>query len=181
MNNPIADTELVNRTKRRDLMDSNQMTPVEGTVDISIPVDVLWEFFAQPYLWPDWNPCFFWVMNQTLEAGKQLIWAFQPIRRWYLYKMPAMAKIVELREKRRVTWEVSALPGFYALHAYSVEPTGKNRCRFGSWEKAMGWGFGLMKPFWLAHFRFVRDASLAGAGSLERRYRSQGILSPEMV
>jgi len=173
MDEQIADTDLVNARKRRKLLDSDEMKPVEGTVDLNIPAGDLWEFFEQSHRWPEWNPCFFWVMNRRLQAGRQLIWAFQPIRRWYLYKMPAIARIVELIPARRVTWEVSALPGFYALHAYTVEERGANQSRFGSWEKAMGWGFRLMKPFWIAHFTFVKDASLKGAQSLESEYRNR--------
>jgi hypothetical protein len=60
------------------------MTPVEGTVEIDVPVDVLWDFFVRAHLWPRWNRCFFWVWNRPLELGAQLVWAFQPIRWFYL-------------------------------------------------------------------------------------------------
>src|SRR5512132_4476889 len=78
------------------LAESGDMIPVHGTVDVDIPVGVLWEFFTRANLWPRWNKCFTWVHNRDLELGRQLIWSFEPIRPWYLYKMPAAAKIVEV-------------------------------------------------------------------------------------
>ena len=92
----------------------------------------------------------------------------RPIRRRYLYRMPAVAKIIECEPQRKVTWEVSA-PGFHARHSYLFEPLGPDSSRFGSWEVAEGRSYGLMRRFWLAHFRFVRDQSLAGACTLGER------------
>ena len=69
--------------------------------------------------WPSWNPCI-WrsrVRGGVLREGTTLIWAFNPIERRYLYKLPATAEIVELVECDRITWEVR-LPGFHALHSY---------------------------------------------------------------
>lgn len=162
--------------KKAELDASRDMEPVAGTVEVDIPVDTLWSTFARPKLWSRWNDCFFWARNDTLELGAQLIWAFQPIRWWYLYKMPAIARIVELEPREKVTWEVSALPGFYALHTYHVKPLGSGRSQFGSWEKAMGWNFRMMRGFWIAHFEFVKDASLEGAKKLERTYAATGKL-----
>ena len=54
----------------------------------------------------------YWVRNRDLVLGKQLIWIFQPIKWWYLYKMFAIAKIVEVEKEKKVTWEVTALPRF---------------------------------------------------------------------
>ncbi len=153
---------------------STEMEPVEGTVDINIPVSVLWECFAQPQLWPSWNKCFWGVYNKHLILGGNLLWGFEPIKWWYFYKLFAIAKIVELEENHKVTWEVSAFPGFYARHTYFIEDIGNNRSRFGSYEKAMGWSFRLMKGFWLAHFIFVKDKSLEGAAELEKLYQTKG-------
>ena len=62
------------------LAQSNDMTPVAGTVDVNIPIHELWEFFTHANWWSRWNKCFFWALNKDLVLGKQLIWAFQPIR-----------------------------------------------------------------------------------------------------
>jgi glyoxylase-like metal-dependent hydrolase (beta-lactamase superfamily II) len=168
-------------TRAEQLAGSSDMTPVHGTVDVDIPVDVLWRFFTQANLWPRWNSCFTWVHNRDLKLGRQLIWTFEPIRPWYLYKMPAMAKIVEVEPERKVTWEVTAFPGMYARHTYSVEDLGNGRTRFGSWEKGMGTGFRLTKWLWVPHFTFVKDRSLEGARYLESIYRSTGRLDQETV
>jgi glyoxylase-like metal-dependent hydrolase (beta-lactamase superfamily II) len=40
----------------------------------------------------------------------------------------------------------------------------------------MGWGFKLTKWFWLKHFTFVKDESLAGARELEQTYKQAGEL-----
>ncbi len=162
------------KSKEELLAESNDMAPVEGTVEVQIPVATLWESFTQANLWPRWNKCFFWAHNRNLILGQQLIWCFQPIRWWYLYKMPAIAKIVEVEERYKVTWEVTALPGFYARHTYHMEDLGGGRTRFGSWEKARGWSFRLMKWFWVPHFVFVKDRSLEGARFLEEVYRRTG-------
>lgn len=167
--------------KKDELLASQDMEPVAGTVEVDIPIETLWSCFAHPNHWKQWNSCFFWAMNKELVLGDQLVWAFQPIRKWYLYKMPAIAKIVELEPQKKVTWEVSALPGFYALHTYHMEHLGKGRSRFGSWEQAMGWNFRLMKRFWIAHFNFVKDESLRGAQHLEKIFKSTGSLSKQML
>lgn len=157
---------------------STDMAPTSGAVEVDVPVADLWDVFARPRGWPTWNRCFTWVLNSSLEIDSHLIWAFEPIRPEYLYRMPAIARIVELEPQRRVTWEVTAFPGMYARHSYHLEPVGEGRTRFGSWEKAMGPGFRLARGFWLAHFAFVRDGSLHGARRLESLYRSQGSMAP---
>jgi glyoxylase-like metal-dependent hydrolase (beta-lactamase superfamily II) len=150
-----------------ELAASTDMEPVHGTIDLDIPADTLWRAFDRPWLWPRWNECFFWVRNRRLRLGDRLVWCFEPIKAGYLYKMPAIARIVELEEGRKVTWEVTALPGFYARHSYTIEDLGNGRSRFGSWEKACGRGFRLTRGFWLRHFTFVKNRSLEGARALE--------------
>jgi hypothetical protein len=58
------------------------------------------------------------------------------------------------------------MPGFHARHAYWMEPLGPDRSRFGSWEVAEGPVYRLLRRFWVAHFAFVRDASVRGAAAL---------------
>ncbi len=100
---------------------STDMAPVQGTVEVDVPIGILWEAFRHANWWPRWNPCFFWARNKDLVAGRKLVWAFQPIKWWWLYKMFAIATIVEVEKERNVTWEVTALPGFYARHSYTLE------------------------------------------------------------
>ena len=141
--------------------------PIEGTTEVSMPAERMWEIFADVERWPEWNPCM-WrarVSDGELSQGATLRWAFNPIKPRYLYKLPASAEIAEFEAGRGVGWRVSA-PGFRALHRYSVEPLGPDRCTFGSWEVAEGPTYRALRRFWLAHFRFVRDASLAGARDL---------------
>jgi glyoxylase-like metal-dependent hydrolase (beta-lactamase superfamily II) len=168
-------------TNEQRLAASTDMEPVQGTVDVDVPIDIFWECFRSANFWPRWNKCFFWAHNRDLALGKQLIWAFQPIKPWYLYKMWAIAKIVELEKQRKVTWEVTAFPGMYARHTYHVEDLGNGRTRFGSWEKATGWGFNIIKKFWIAHFTFVKDRSLEGATTLANQYKQTGRLAPEAL
>jgi glyoxylase-like metal-dependent hydrolase (beta-lactamase superfamily II) len=157
------------------------MEPVQGTVEIDVPITTLWNCFARPDYWPRWNHCFFWVRNRDLRLGRQLIWAFEPIKPRYLYKLWSIARIVELEPFRKVTWEVTAFPGMYARHTYHVEDLGGGRTRFGSWEKAMGPGFRWIRRFWLAHFTFVKDASLQGALALSAVYGKNRRLDPETL
>jgi len=165
--------------RRKALAESNEMAPVQGTVDVDIPIANLWEAFTHANWWPRWNKCFFWMHNRSLVAGQKLLWAFQPIRWYYLYKMFAIANIVEVEEQRRVTWEVTAMPGFYARHTYHMEDLGNGRSRFGSWERAMGGQirFAPTRHFWIVHFTFVKDKSLDGAQALERIYKRDGGIS----
>lgn len=169
--------------KKAALLASTEMAPVQGTVDIDVPAPVLWETFARPDLWPRWNRCFFWARNRDLVLGRKLVWVFEPIRPWYLYKMSATAKIVELVPGRKVTWEVTVLPGFYARHTYHLEDLGEGRSRFGTWEQAMGAliRFAPTKAFWVAHFTFVKDRSLEGARSLEEIYKRDGAIKEESL
>jgi hypothetical protein len=159
--------------RKEALEHSVEMAPVQGTVEVDVPIAELWEAFAHADWWPRWNKCFFWAHNRGLVAGRKLIWAFQPIRWYYLYKMFAVANIVEVVNQSKVTWEVTTLPGFYARHTYHMEDLGNGRSRFGSWEQAMGaqLRFGPTRHFWIAHFTFVRDKSLEGASTLEAVYR----------
>ena len=155
---------------------SNDMPPVHGTVDIDVPADVLWQCFRNANLWPRWNPCMFWANNHDLVPGQKLIWAFEPLRWWYFYRLPGVANLIEVEENCKVTWEVVVLPGFYARHTYSIEDLGDGRSRFGSWEKAMGPMFRALKFFWVARFVFVKDQSLQGARTLEEVYKQSGTL-----
>jgi glyoxylase-like metal-dependent hydrolase (beta-lactamase superfamily II) len=169
---------VTDQEKAAKLAASTDMVPVQGTVDVDIPIETLWASFAHANFWPRWNNCFFWARNKDLVKGRHLIWTFQPIKPWLPYKMWAIANIVELVPQSKVTWEVTALPGFYARHTYHMEDLGNGRTRFGSWEQAMGWGFRLMSWFWLLHFPFVKDESLKGALRLEDQYKKTGMLDP---
>lgn len=149
-------------------MASDPDLPVEGTTEVALPVERLWEAFADVRGWPRWNPCMSWarITGGELKQGATLYWAFKPIRPRYLYRLPALARIVECEPAGKVTWEVSGFPGFHARHSYTFEALGPDRSRFGSWEVAEGPAFRALRGFWLAHFRFVRDESLAGARAL---------------
>ncbi len=163
-------------TPTEELMQSTDMEPVHGTVDVDIPADVLWECFRHARWWPRWNACMWWALNDDLVLGQQLIWAFEPLHWWYLYRLPGMATLVEVEPGRKVTWEVTVLPGLFARHSYTIEDLGNGRSRFGSWEQAMGPAFRALKFFWLAHFIFVKDESLKGAQRLEKIYQQAGVL-----
>jgi hypothetical protein len=152
---------------RRGTIEPAAPLPIEGFAEIPMPVGRLWDAFLDVERWPRWNPCI-WrarVRGGELHEGATLAWAFNPIKPRYLYKMPARAEIVELEPLDRVTWEV-AMPGFHALHSYRFADLGPERCRFGSWEVAEGGVYRATSRFWLAHFRYVCRASLAGADSL---------------
>jgi len=163
-----------NNSREQALAESTDMALVEGTVDVEVPIPTLWEAFTHADRWPRWNKCMLWVRNRDLVPGRQLLWAFRPIRRWYPYVLPAIAKIVEVEDGERVTWEITALPGLYARHTYHMKRLRGGRTRFGSWEKAMGRGFRLTRWFWIPHFVFVRDRSLEGARLLEEVYLREG-------
>ena len=144
--------------------------PVEGRIRLDRSVEEVWDSFADVGRWPSWNPSFFAasVRGGELKEGATLVWAFNPIRPWYLYKMPVVARVIECVPHERVTWEVR-LPGFHAHHSYVFERVSDRECEFGSWEVAEGAMFRSLRRFWLAHFRFVRDRSLEGAPGLARR------------
>lgn len=145
--------------------------PVEGSVEVAVPIRRLWEIFCDVADWPSWNGSF-WaarVGEGHLSNEARLVWAFNPIRPWYLYKLPAVAQIVEFDPERRVTWEVTTLPGFHARHSYVFEDLGNGRSTFGSWEVAEGLVYRWIRPFWLAHFRYVCRESLRGAATLAGR------------
>ena len=91
--------------------------PVEGYTTLDMPVERMWNIQLDVGRWRDWNTCFAcsaMIGGGPLELGGTLVFVFNPIQRRYWYKMPAVAKIVELVPCQRVTWEVK-LPGFHAL------------------------------------------------------------------
>ena len=154
------------RGRRGEIVPSPPL-PIEGSVEVEMPVERLWRLFLDVRGWPRWNPCM-WrsgVIGGELRLGATLVWAFNPIEPRYRYKMPAVAKVVELQPHDRVTWEAST-PGFHALHSYRFAALGDDRSRFGSWEVAEGRAYQATRRFWLAHFRFVCRESLAGALAL---------------
>ena len=95
------------RWKEHHAVASDPELPIEGHVEIPVPIDRLWEVFSDVGDWPTWNPCFWTahVRGERLERGAKLVWAFNPIKPWYLYKMPATARIVECVPGRKVTWD----------------------------------------------------------------------------
>jgi uncharacterized membrane protein len=141
--------------------------PIEGSVELQMPVERLWQVFLDVERWADWNPCISRarVKDGDLREGATLVWTFNPIKPRYPYKLPARAEIVEFERNDRVTWEVRA-PGFHALHSYRFAEVGPDSCRFGSWEVAQGPAYRALRRFWLAHFRYVCRESLAGAAAL---------------
>ena len=141
--------------------------PIAGSTEVALPVERVWAIFADVERWPDWNLCFrrSSVDGGELREGATLRFAFNPIRRGLLYRLPARAEIVEAVPNDRVTWEVDA-PGFHALHSYRFAALGDERSTFGSWEVAEGPTYRALRAFWLAHFRFVCRESLAGAREL---------------
>ena len=141
--------------------------PVRGWGEVDRSIDDVWNTFADVSGWAEWNPCIGWarITGGELRPGSRLIWVFKPIKRWYPYLMPATATITEVIPGERVTWEVT-MPGFHAFHSYVFEADGPTQSRFGSWEIASGPMYRFGRRFWLAHFRFVRDASIAGAATL---------------
>lgn len=147
--------------------------PVIGAVSLDVPVERVWEVFTDVRAWPTWNPCM-WrarVEGGSPAVGARLRWVFNPIKPQYLYKLPATATIVECEPHDSVTWEVTALPGFHALHSYRFADLGDGRSAFASWEVAEGPLYRATRRFWLAHFRFVCQASLDGARTLRRQSR----------
>lgn len=144
----------------------DEALPVRGWGDVAMPLEQLWDVFCDVEHWPDWNPCILKarVDGDVLRESATLRWTFRSIKPWYPYLMPARATIVEVDPLRRVTWEVRA-PGLHAFHSYLFE-AGPSGSRFGSWEIAEGWLYRALRRFWLAHFEFVRDASIAGAVAL---------------
>ncbi len=134
-----------------------------------MPIERLWQTFLDVPGWPRWNQSFWCssVRGDELRLGATLVFAFNPIERRYLYKLPGTAQVVEFEPHDRVTWEAK-VPGFHALHAYRFAALGEERSRFGSWEVAEGPAYRAMRRFWLAHFRFVCRESLRGAEALSR-------------
>ncbi|MGI9079550.1 MAG: MBL fold metallo-hydrolase [Acidimicrobiales bacterium] len=122
-----------------------------------------------------------WVRNHDLRVGQQLVWVFEAIRPWYPYLFPAVATIVEVEPLRKVSWEVTALPGFFARHTYTIEDLGDGRSRFSSWEQGTGPFFRATSAFWIAHFEFVKNRSLQGARLLEAAYRMSGRLDESTI
>jgi hypothetical protein len=141
--------------------------PVTGSVGLDIPVERMWDAFADVPGWRRWNRSFArsWVRGGELRKGATIVLVFRPLRRAYPYRLPGTAELVEVDPCRAVAWEVRA-PGFHALHRYFFEDLGEGRCRFGSWEVAEGAVYRATRRFWVAHFDFVCRESLAGARRL---------------
>jgi pimeloyl-ACP methyl ester carboxylesterase len=149
---------------------ADEALPIVGWGDVALSVEELWQAFTDVERWRAWNSCIRRARVEhdgPLREGARLVWTFRPIKRWYPYVLPARATIVEVDPQRRVTWEVRA-PGLHALHSY-LFADGPLGSQFGSWEIAEGWLYRATRRFWLAHFRFVRDASIDGAATLPGR------------
>ena len=78
--------------------------PVEGSVELDLPLDDLWRTFLDVGGWHRWNPCI-WrasVSDGRLAENATLVWAFNPIAPRYLYKLPAVATIVATNNRRSI-------------------------------------------------------------------------------
>ena len=141
--------------------------PVEGYTTLDMPVERIWGFQLDVPRWHEWNTCFAWsrMIGGRVELGRTLLFVFNPIQRRYPYRLPAVAKIVELEPYERLSWEVK-LPGFHALHSYRFERIDDSTCRYGSSEAAEGSLYRSARGFWLAHFAYVCESSLRGARDL---------------
>jgi hypothetical protein len=146
--------------------------PVEGSTTLEVPVERMWAAQLDVPGWHEWNTCFAWsrMVGGRVELGKTLLFVFNPIQRRFPYRLPAVAKIVELEPYERLTWEVR-LPGFHALHSYRFERLDDRTCRYGSWEVAEGALYRVARGFWLAHFNYVCESSLRGARGLAGKGR----------
>src|SRR5438105_852223 len=115
---------------KRSILTTDPALPIEGSVELNMSVEQLWQIFSDVPNWPRWNPCFWWarVLGGELKVDTILYWCFNPIRPQYLYKMPAIARIVECEPQRLVTWEVTSPPGFHALHSYRFEAIDDQHC-----------------------------------------------------
>ncbi len=168
-------------TGRRGAVRASGPLPIQGVVDVDMPLSTLWQAFVDVPGWPSWNRCI-WrarVREGAPSLDATLVWAFNPIKPYLLYKLPATAEIVEFEPQARVTWEVTA-PGFHALHAYGFAATGADRCRFGSWEVADGPTYRGARRFWLAHFlsRVARGRPAAVATPIAPHARLLSLKDP---
>jgi len=76
-----------------------------GSIEVALPVAELWRSFRTVRAWPHWNGCM-WTATVTggeLAEGRRLVWALQPLRRHLPYRLPAVARLVEVVPERRVT------------------------------------------------------------------------------
>ena len=68
---------------RKALLESSKdMAPVQGTVDVNVPIDVLWEAFIHANRWPLWNRC---VRALWLD------------RSFWFYRLPLLQKVLPQR------------------------------------------------------------------------------------
>jgi hypothetical protein len=50
---------MLKQDKAALLKQSDGMEPVQGVVEVDVPIEVLWDSFSQARHWPGWNKCFF--------------------------------------------------------------------------------------------------------------------------
>ena len=55
------------------LAESQDMSPVQGMVEVDIPLKILWAAFIHANLWPRWNKCLFWVHNRDVMTVSILL------------------------------------------------------------------------------------------------------------
>src|SRR5687767_13040275 len=78
--------------------------PVQGSVDVDLPVEILWQRFCEVERWGEWNRCFqrAWVRGEgPLRAGAELVLVFRPIKPWLGYRLPGPVRVVEMEPERR--------------------------------------------------------------------------------
>ena len=142
--------------------------PVRGWVELPVPVDRMWDAFADVPRWREWNPC---IRSASVRGGgslgerAELLIVFNPVRRALPYRLPGVCRIVDFEPRVRVTWEADVL-GFRARHSYLFDGVDADSSRFGSWEVAEGPTFRALHRFWVAHFDYVCRSSLEGARRL---------------
>lgn len=67
-------------TGRKGSIAGEPPLPIQGAVEVDMPVERLWDAFTDVSGWSRWNPCFRWsrVLGGELRLGATLVWTFNP-------------------------------------------------------------------------------------------------------
>jgi hypothetical protein len=74
------------KVPKRYILTIDTELPIEGSVELDMSVERLWQIFSNVPNWPRWNACFWWarVWGGELKVDTLLYWCFNPIRPLYL-------------------------------------------------------------------------------------------------
>jgi len=159
------------------LYQSNDMDTVDGSIEVSIPIDVLWSFFNQPSNWPIWSWGYASVDADSVELCTTINIQFNTYAH-LPFTLPSSCKVYNVTFEDDIVavyWSYSAI-GLFGVHQQTLQKLSEDTSTYSNWEKADGLVIKSTSSIWENQFAFIQQMTLNGLTCLETVYQNTGYL-----